>query len=63
LAERNYACDSEVEAYFGVTDFDATGEEALSRTYGEEAFKSQLHKCIMATTLWLKGQIEIVRAE
>lgn len=52
MAERNYACDSEVEAYFGVTDFDATGEEA---------FKSQLHKCIMATTLWLKGQIEIVR--
>jgi hypothetical protein len=52
LAERNYACDSEVEAYFGLTDFEATGENA---------FKAQLHKCLMATTLWLRGQIEIVR--
>lgn len=52
LAERNYACDSEVEAYFGATDFDATGEDA---------FKAQLHKCVMATTLWLKGQVEIFR--
>lgn len=52
LAQRNYACDSQVEAYFGTTDFGANGEDA---------FRAQLHKCVMASTLWLKGQIEILR--
>lgn len=52
LAQRNYACDSQVETYFGVTDYAAIGEDP---------FKAQLHKCIMASTLWLKGQIEIQR--
>jgi beta-mannosidase len=52
LAQRNYACDSQVEAFFGKTDFGASGEDA---------FRAQLHKCVMASTLWLKGQIEIQR--
>lgn len=53
LAERNYVCDSHVLAFFGPSDFE---------TIGEEPFQEQLFQCLMSTTLWLKGQIEIIRA-
>jgi hypothetical protein len=53
LAERNYVCDNLIEAYFGVKDLDVIDKDA---------FKAQLFMCMMSTTLWLKGQIEIMRA-
>lgn len=53
LAERNYACDSHIHAYFGAAALDEIGEAA---------FKSQLYLCMVSQALWIKGQIEVFRA-
>ena len=52
MAERNYACDSHIDAFFGSID-----DQGVSEHY----FKSQLYHCAIATALWLKSQIEILR--
>ena len=53
LAERNYACDSHIDAFFGSID-----DQEVSEHY----FKAQLFHCMLATALWLKAQIEILRS-
>lgn len=50
MAERNYPCDTHIEAYFGnVTSLDDVGAFA---------FQAQLYQCMIAQTLWMKGEIE-----
>jgi len=56
MAERNYPCDSHIKAYFGV-------EEAGLSEIGEMAFRKQLFMCLMAQTLWMKGEIESRRSK
>jgi beta-mannosidase len=54
MAERNYPCDSRIEAYFGnVTSLMEVG--ALS-------FQRQLYECMISQTLWMKGYIETLRS-
>jgi hypothetical protein len=53
MAERNYACDSHIEAFFGTTDLESVGRGP---------FRAQLHRCMMAHALWMKGQIEAMRS-
>ena len=53
LAERNYACDSHIDAFFGSID-----DNEISEHY----FKGQLYHCAIANALWLKSQIEILRS-
>lgn len=53
LAERNYACDSHIDAFFG-----SINDKEVSEHY----FKCQLFHCMVATALWMKGQIEILRS-
>lgn len=53
MAERNYACDSHIEAFFGTTDLESIGQGP---------FRAQLHRCMMAHALWMKGQIEAMRS-
>ena len=55
MAQRNYPCDTTIEAYFGnATSLDATGESA---------FQAQLYHCMIGQTIWMKGDIERRRAE
>ena len=49
LAQRNYPCDTHIDAYFNSTSLDAVGEKA---------FQAQLYLCLMSQTLWMKGEIE-----
>lgn len=56
MSERNYPCDSHVQAYFGIE------EDQLSEV-GETAFRKQLYLCLMAQTLWMKGEIESRRSK
>lgn len=54
MAERNYPCDTHIQAYFGnFTSLD---------TVGERAFQEQTFHCMMAQTLWMKGEIETRRS-
>lgn len=55
LAERNYPCDTHILAYFGVK------EDALNEV-GKYAFQKQLYMCLIAQTLWMKGEIETRRS-
>jgi beta-mannosidase len=55
MAERNYSCDSHIQAYFGYT------EASLSES-GSAAFQKQLYMCLIAQTLWMKGEIESRRS-
>jgi len=55
MAERNYPCDSHIKAYFGV-------EENKLSQIGEAAFSMQLYMCLIAQTLWMKGEIELRRS-
>ena len=50
LAERNYPCDTHVLAHFG--NFTTTWP------VGATTFQAQLYQCLMAQTLWMKGEIE-----
>jgi len=52
MAQRNYPCDSHIEAYFE--------DDSLSNV-GEEAFQRQLYKCMLSQMLWMKGAIEMAR--
>jgi hypothetical protein len=53
---KNYPCDSHIYAYFGIE------EDELSEI-GETAFRKQLYMCLMAQTLWMKGEIESRRSK
>jgi hypothetical protein len=55
MAERNYPCDSHIQAYFG----NSTSLDAV----GETAFQEQMFHCIMAQTLWMKGEVESRRSK
>ena len=55
MAERNYPCDTHIVAYFGNhTSLDSVGESA---------FQMQLYQCMMAQSLWMKGEIEKRRSK
>jgi beta-mannosidase len=56
MAERNYPCDTHILAYFGMQ------EDALNEV-GKYAFQKQLYMCLIAQTLWMKGEIETRRAK
>lgn len=50
MAQRNYPCDSHIQAYFGTTtSLDAAGPIAL---------QAQLYQCMIAQTLWMKAELE-----
>jgi beta-mannosidase len=53
MAARNYLCDNRIQAFFGNIYLDSVGRRS---------FEQQLFQCMMAQTLWMKGQIEIVRS-
>jgi beta-mannosidase len=52
-AERNYPCDSFIQTYFGNVSLDGRGPQALQQ---------QLYQCMMSQTLWMKGEIEVLRS-
>ena len=52
-AQRNYPCDSHIKAYFGDIDLNTTGQLA---------FQVQLLQCLLSQTLWIKGEIELIRS-
>ena len=54
MAERNYACDSMIQSYFGKQDFDATGLDS---------FRRLLYLCMLSQMLWMKSRIEILRSD
>jgi hypothetical protein len=54
LSQRNYPCDNHIEAYFAKVDLSMTGEEV---------FRSQLFRCMIAQMLWMKGTIETLRSQ
>jgi Beta-galactosidase/beta-glucuronidase len=54
LSQRNYPCDNHIEAYFTKVNLSITGEEA---------FRSQLYKCMISQMLWMKGTIEVFRSQ
>jgi beta-mannosidase len=55
MAERNYPCETHIVAYFGNhTSLDGVGEPA---------FQMQLYQCMMAQSLWMKGEIEKRRSK
>jgi len=56
LAERNYPCDMHILAYFGNT---TTSLDAI----GKVVFEEQLFHCMMAQSIWMKGEIERRRSE
>jgi hypothetical protein len=55
MAERNYPCDAHIVAYFG--------NHASLDGVGESAFQMQLYHCMMAQSLWMKGEIEKRRSK
>lgn len=56
MAERNYPCDSVIDAYFNT---DASYYSAV----GESAFKRQLYHCMLAQALEMKSNIETRKAQ
>jgi beta-mannosidase len=56
MAERNYPCDTHIVAYFGNHTYSLDG-------VGESAFQMQLYQCMMAQSLWMKGEIEKRRSK
>jgi beta-mannosidase len=50
MAQRNYPCDTHIEAYFG--NLTSIGD------VGTTAFQAQLYQCLMAQSLWMKGDLE-----
>jgi beta-mannosidase len=56
MAERNYPCDTHIFAYFGIN------EDALDEV-GKYALQKQLYMCLIAQTLWMKGEIESRRSK
>ena len=55
MSKRNYPCDSTIHAYFG-------NENLYLHEVGEAAFRRQLYLCMIAQTLWMKGEIEMKRS-
>ena len=55
MAQRNYPCDSHILAYFG--------QSISLDLVGRYEFQAQLYLCMMAQTLWMKGEIERRRSK
>jgi hypothetical protein len=53
MAKRNYPCGNRIQAFFGEASLDSVGRRS---------FEQQLFQCMTAQTLWMKGQIEIMRS-
>jgi hypothetical protein len=53
MVERKYPCDNRIQAFFGNVSLDSVGRRS---------FEQQLFQCMMAQTLWMKGQIEFMRS-
>ena len=56
MAQRNYPCDSVVDAYFNV-------DAHYYADVGEEAFKRQLFHCMLGQALEMKSNIETRKAQ
>ena len=54
-SQRNYACDSHIEKYFGSIPFE---EE-----FGTGPLQAQLFNCMMGQALWMKGYFESLRSQ
>ena len=55
LTQRNYPCDSHIEAYFGDTHH--------IDEVGKNNFQLQLYQCLLSQMLWMKGTIEELRSK
>ncbi|CAB9515754.1 Beta-mannosidase A [Seminavis robusta] len=55
MAQRNYPCDTHIEAYFG--------NQTSLDIIGQRSFQAQLYQCMMAQTLWMKQDIEHRRSK
>eukprot|EP00912_Choanoflagellata_sp_UC4_P002006 UC4_evm3s1289 len=53
MAQRNYPCDNIIIVYFGSSHLNASGEQS---------FKEQLWKCMIAQAIVMKQNIELTRA-
>jgi len=56
MAQRNYPCDSLIDAYFGLHP------EAYFNSTGPAIFQQQLYQCMLSQTLILKSDIETRRS-
>jgi beta-mannosidase len=56
MTERNYACDNHIEAFFGDLQYNRDD-------VGAQSFQRQLYLCMISQTMWMKSQIETMRAE
>jgi hypothetical protein len=50
MAERSYPCGNRIQAFIGIVSLDSVGRRI---------FEQPLFQCMMAHTLWMKGQIVI----
>ena len=57
MSQRNYPCDSLIEAYFGLAHPNELDQ------VGTSEFQKQLWQCMIAGALKVKSQIEILRAQ
>ena len=57
MAQRNYPCDSMVQAYFG------TPPPGWFNRSGADAFQAQLYQCMLAQALHMKADIEARRGQ
>lgn len=55
MSQRNYACDSHIQKYFGAIPFE--------KEFGARAFQAQLYECMISQSLWMKGQFEFLRSQ
>lgn len=55
IIQRNYPCDELMKAYFG--------DHVHFGGVGKRYFQLQLYQCMISQTLWMKGQIEILRSQ
>ena len=67
MAQRNYPCDSILDAYFGgggggTTFFGGQTREAFANVTGRRPFSRQLYLCAVGSALWMKAAVELHRA-
>lgn len=53
MSQRNYPCDNLIQGYFGAS--------VDLFQVGQKSFQRQLYLCMIAQSLWMKGQIEMQR--
>ena len=67
MAQRNYPCDSILDAYFGgggggTAFFGGQTREAFANVTGRRPFSRQLYLCAVGSALWMKAAVELHRA-